>query len=47
MVEYRQEETEKLGEKPVAEPLCPTQIPHVITRWRTRAYELQSRQLTA
>jgi hypothetical protein len=30
-------ETEELGEKPVPVPLCPPQIPHGLTRARTRA----------
>jgi hypothetical protein len=29
--------TEELGEKPVPVPLCPPQIPHGLTRDRTRA----------
>jgi hypothetical protein len=30
-------ETEELGEEPVPVPLCPPQIPHGLTRARTRA----------
>jgi hypothetical protein len=30
-------ETEELGEKPVPAPLCPPQIPHELTRDRTRS----------
>jgi hypothetical protein len=42
-----QAKTEVLGEKPVPVPLCPTQIPHGLTRDRTRASTVGDRQLTA
>jgi hypothetical protein len=34
---YWRGKTEELGEKPVPVPLCPPQIPHGLTRARTRA----------
>jgi hypothetical protein len=40
-------ETEELGEKPVPVPLCPPQIPHGLTRARTRASAVRGRRLTA
>jgi hypothetical protein len=42
-----QGKTEVLGEKPVPLPLCPPQIPHGLTRDRTRASAVGGRQLTA
>ena len=42
-----QGKTEVLGEKPVPLPLCPPQIPHGLTRNRTRASAVGSRRLTA
>jgi hypothetical protein len=42
-----QGKTEVLGEKPVLVPLCPTQIPHGLTRDRTRASAVRGRRLTA
>jgi hypothetical protein len=39
--------TEVLGEKPVPVPLCPPQIPHGLTRDRTRASTVRVRRLTA
>jgi hypothetical protein len=42
-----QGKTEELGEKPVAVPLCPPQIPHGLTRDRTRASAVGGRRLTA
>jgi hypothetical protein len=42
-----QGKTEVLGEKPVPVPLCPPQIPHGLTRYRTRASALRGRRLTA
>jgi hypothetical protein len=42
-----QGKTEELGEKPVPVPLCPRQIPHALTRDRTRASALRGRRLTA
>jgi hypothetical protein len=36
-VEYRQGKTEELGERPVPVLLCPSQIPHVLTRARNQA----------
>jgi hypothetical protein len=42
-----QGETEELGEKPVPVPLCPPQIPHWLTRDRTRASAVGGRRLTA
>jgi hypothetical protein len=36
---YWQGKTEELGEKPFPMPLCPPQIPHALTRARTRAFE--------
>jgi hypothetical protein len=35
------------GEKPVPVPLCPPQIPHELTRDRTRASAVGGRRLTA
>jgi hypothetical protein len=42
-----QGKTEVLGEKPVPVPLCPPQIPHGLTRDRTRASAVGGRRLTA
>jgi hypothetical protein len=42
-----QGKTEVLGEKPVPVPLCPPQIPHWLTRDRTRAAAVEGRRLTA
>jgi hypothetical protein len=42
-----QGETEVLGKKPVPVPLCPPQIPHGLTRDRTRASVMGCRRLTA
>jgi hypothetical protein len=42
-----QGKTEELGEKPVPVPLCPPQIPHGLTRDRTRASAMGGRRLTA
>jgi hypothetical protein len=42
-----QKKTEVLGEKPVPASLCPPQIPHGLTRDRTRASEVGGRRLTA
>jgi hypothetical protein len=42
-----QGKTEELGEKPVPVPLCPQQIPHGLTRDRTRASAVGGRRLTA
>jgi hypothetical protein len=42
-----QGKTEVLVEKPVPMPLCPPQIPHVLTRDRTRASAVGGRRLTA
>jgi hypothetical protein len=39
--------TEVLGGKPVPVPLCPPQIPHGLTRYRTRAFAVRGRPLTA
>jgi hypothetical protein len=39
-------ESEKLGEKPVPVPLCPPQIPHGLTRARTRDSAVRTRRLT-
>jgi hypothetical protein len=39
--------TEELGEKPVPVPLCPPQIPHGLTRDRTRASAVGGWRLTA
>jgi hypothetical protein len=38
---------EVLWEKSVPVPLCPPQIPHGLTRYRTRASALRGRRLTA
>ena len=38
---------EVLGENPVPVPLCPPQIPHGLTRDRTRASAVRGRRLTA
>jgi hypothetical protein len=38
--------TEELGEKPVPVPLCPPQIPHGLTRARTRDSAVRGRRLT-
>jgi hypothetical protein len=40
-------ETEELGEKPVPVSLCPPQIPHGLTRARTRDSTVRGRRLTA
>jgi hypothetical protein len=37
----------QLGENPVPVPLCPPQIPHGLTRDRTRASAVRGRRLTA
>jgi hypothetical protein len=42
-----QGKTELLVEKPVPVPLCPSQIPHGLTRDRTRASVVRGRRLTA
>jgi hypothetical protein len=42
-----QGKTEVLGEKPGPVPLCPPQIPHGLTRDRTRASAAGDRRLTA
>jgi hypothetical protein len=42
-----QGKTEVLGEKPVTVPLCPPQIPHGLSRDRTRASAMWGRLLTA
>jgi hypothetical protein len=39
--------TEVVGEKPVPVPLCPPQIPHGLTRDRTRASAMGGQRLTA
>jgi hypothetical protein len=44
---YWQGKTEELGEKPVSVPLCPPQIPHELTRARTRFSAARGRRLTA
>jgi hypothetical protein len=44
---YWQGKTEVLGEKPVPVPLCLPQIPHGLTRDRTRASAVSGRRLTA
>jgi hypothetical protein len=41
-----QGKTEVLGEKPVPVPLCPPQIPHGLTRDRTRASAVRAWRLT-
>jgi hypothetical protein len=41
-----QGKTEELGEKPVPVPFCPLQIPHELTRARTRASAVKVRRLT-
>jgi hypothetical protein len=43
---YWQGKTEELGEKPVPVPLCPPQIPHGLTRARTRDSAVRGRRLT-
>jgi hypothetical protein len=43
---YWQGKTEELREKPVPVPLCPPQIPHGLTRARTRASTVRGQQLT-
>jgi hypothetical protein len=43
---YWQGKTEELGEKPVPVPLCPPQIPHGLTRARSRASAVRGRRLT-
>jgi hypothetical protein len=40
-------ETDELGVEPVAVPLCPPQIPHGLTRARTRVSAVKGRRLTA
>jgi hypothetical protein len=42
-----QGKTEVLGEKPIPVPLCPPQIPHGLTRDRTRTSAVGGRRLTA
>jgi hypothetical protein len=42
-----QGETEELGEKPVPVPLCPPQIPHGLTRDRSRASAVGGQRVTA
>jgi hypothetical protein len=42
-----QGKTEELGEKPASVPLCQPQIPHGLTRDRTRASAVGGRRLTA
>jgi hypothetical protein len=44
---YWQQKTEELGEKPVPLPLCPPQIPHGLTRARTRDSAVRGRRLTS
>jgi hypothetical protein len=44
---YRQGKPEELGEKLVSVPLCPPQIPHGLTRARTRASAVRGQRLTA
>jgi hypothetical protein len=43
---YWQGKIEELGEKPVPVQLCPPQIPHGLTRARTRASAVRGRRLT-
>jgi hypothetical protein len=43
---YWQGKTEEVGEKPVPVPLCPSQIPHGLTRGRTLASAVRGRRLT-
>jgi hypothetical protein len=43
---YWHGKTEELGGKPVPVPLCPPQIPHELTRARTRASAVKDRRLT-
>jgi hypothetical protein len=40
-------ETYELIENPVPVPVCPSQIPHGLTRERTRASAVRGRRLTA
>jgi hypothetical protein len=40
-------EAEVLAQKPAPVQLCPPQIPHDVTRTRTQAAAVRSRQLTA
>jgi hypothetical protein len=52
LMEHRWNEIDRgkpkyLGEKPVPMPLCPPQIPHGLTRYRTRASAVRTRRLTA
>jgi hypothetical protein len=48
LVEWNwQGKTDVLGEKPVPVPLCQPQIPHGLTRYRTRASAVGGRRLTA
>jgi hypothetical protein len=42
-----QAKTEVLGEKPVPVPFCPAQIPHELSRGRTRASAVTGRRRTA
>jgi hypothetical protein len=44
---YWQVKTEEFGEKPIPVPLCPPQIPHRLTRARTRTSTVRGRWLTA
>jgi hypothetical protein len=41
-----QGKTEELGEKPVPVPFCPPQIPHGLSRARSRAFAVRGRRLT-
>jgi hypothetical protein len=43
---YCQGKSDELGEKPVPVPLCPPQIPHGLTRTRTRTSDVRGRRLT-
>jgi hypothetical protein len=43
---YWQGKTEELGEKPIPVPHCPPQIPHELTRARTRASAVRGQRLT-
>jgi hypothetical protein len=45
--EIDREKPKYSGKKPVPVPLCPPQIPHELTRYRTRACALGGRRLTA
>jgi hypothetical protein len=44
---YWQGKPEHLGNKPAPVPFCPPQIPHGLTRARTRASAVRDRRLTA